>query len=396
MGTTLKRLVRLDVLLITSGLWFLAKGLRYAFPPLFEPLQGIYGVSTTELGFAYTGFMICYAAMQFPSGVLQDRFGPVRVMVAGGAVASLAAVLLFIEAGFVLLVVVMLVIGTATGLHKTVSIPLLSRVYPTHTGRAFGFHETFGSLAGVVAPILAVFFLLRTGWRSFYVVAGVFGLTLATLAVLRIPPRLSSPSSEDAGPSPKVLEYANLFRSPQLTAFVVLTSLFAFAYNGLVAFLPLYLVDVGGMDVALATLLYSALFAVTIVQIVTGELSDRVGQLAMMAVCIVLGVLGMAGMLVSTTTVVLVGAVIAFGLGGHGFRPVRDAYLARIIPDDAIGGGIGLIRSVLMGAAAIAPLTVGFLADATGFRPAFGVLAASLVLSGVTLGVVTLTDRRQG
>lgn len=394
MRATLQRALRLDVLLIASGLWFLAKGLRYAFPPLFEPLQGIYGVSNTELGFAYTGFMICYAAMQFPSGILQDRFGPVRVMATGGAVASIAAIALIIEAGFALLVAVMLVIGTATGLHKTVSIPLLARVYSDHTGRAFGFHETFGSSAGIITPILVLFFLDRTGWRSFYLTAGIVGLLLAGLAILRIPPRLSTPDPADREHSPSIFRYVGLFRSPQITAFVILTSLFAFAYNGLVAFLPLYLVDVAGMDVGLAALLYSVLFAVTFVQIATGDLSDRIGQLSMMAVCIILGVMGMAGLLFSTTTFVLVGAVVLFGLGGHGYRPIRDAYLTRIVPDDAIGGGIGLIRSLLMGTAAIAPLIIGYISDLVGFRPAFGVLTASLGLSGVALVFVAMIDRR--
>lgn len=395
MVTPIRRLLRLDVLLVTSGLWFLAKGLRYAFPPLFEPLQAIYGVSNTELGFAFTGFMICYAAMQFPSGILQDRFGPVRVMVAGAVVASIAAILLIVEAGFALLVAVMLIIGTATGLHKTVSIPLLARVYPSHTGRAFGFHETFGSSAGVIAPILAIFFLERAGWRSFYLVAGIVGLSLATLAVRRIPPRLDSPETAiDSSPSPTLRRYFRLFRAPRFTAFVFVTALFAFAYNGVVAFLPLYLVEVTPMGVAMATGLYSLLFVVTLVQLVTGELSDHIGPLWMIAGCIVIGMVGMLGLLMATALPILVGAVIAFGIAGHGYRPVRDAYLTEIIPEQAMGGGIGLIRSLLMGAAAVAPATIGLVADATGFRSAFGVLTASLALSAVALVFLVVISRR--
>lgn len=395
MGATLHRALRLDALLIASGLWFLAKGLRYAFPPLFEPLQSIYGVSASELGLAFTGFMTCYALMQFPSGVFQDRIGPVRVMVAGGAVASIAAIALIIDAGFGGLVAIMLIIGTATGLHKTVSIPLLAEVYPTHTGRAFGFHETFGSSAGVVAPILALFFLGWASWRTFYLVAGIFGLVLAGLALVRIPPRLDGPSPGDATTgSPNFLRYFRLFRSSRFTAFVFVTALFAFAYNGVVAFLPLYLIDVAGMDVALAGLLYSLLFAVTVVQIATGELSDRIGRLSMIAGCIGLGVIGMLGLLTMTGTIALVGAVIIFGIAGHGYRPVRDAYLTEIVPERAMGGGIGLIRTLLMGAAAISPAIVGIVADGVGFRSAFGVLTLSLVLSAVALVVLILTERR--
>ncbi len=383
-----RRLIRLDALVLTSGLWFLAKLLRYAFPPLFEPLQGLYGVSNSALGLAFSGFMGCYAIMQFPAGVFQDRLGPVRVMVAGGAVASLAAIALYVEAGFALLVVVMLVMGAATGLHKTVSIPLLAHIYSRHTGRALGVHDTVGAGSGVAAPVLALWFLHGAGWRWLFVAAGLAGLGLATLAFVRVQPRLGKGPGQADGAPPNLLRYFGLFRSGRFAAFAVVTALFAFTYNGLVAFLPLYLVDVGNMDVTLAGTLYSVLFAVTVVQLVTGELSDRVGRLPMLGGCLALGILGLGGLLIAESTLALGAAVVTYGIAGHGYRPVRDAFLTDLVPDATMGGGIGLIRSLLMGLAAIAPGAVGIVADYAGFRAAFGLLAASLVGSAVALAVV--------
>lgn len=390
-ATRLQQLLRLDVLVLTAGLWFLAKALRYAFPPLFEPFRGIYGVSNTELGIAFTGLMVCYAAMQFPSGVWQDRFGPVRVMVTGGIVAALAALALVREPTFLVLVGIMLLIGAATGLHKTVSIPLLARVYSKHTGRAFGFHETLGASAGVAAPILVIFFLHRSGWRSFYVLAGLCGLFFGILAFIRIPPRLEA--RVDSGSSPDLAQYFGLLRSRRISAFVIVTASFAFAYNGVVAFLPLYLVDVAGLDLSTAGLLYSLLFAATISQLGTGELSDHLGRLPILGACICLGLFGMVLLFSSTTAVGLSLAVAAFGIGTHGYRPVRDAFLTDLIPSDTVGGGIGLIRTLLMGTAAIAPVTVGVMADSLGFRIAFMALMAALGCSFLALVYVYLTDR---
>ncbi len=388
-----RRIVRLDALVLTSGLWFLAKLLRYAFPPLFEPLQGIYGISNTQIGLAFSGLMACYALMQFPAGVFQDRLGPVRVMVAGGAVAAVAAVGLYAEAGFAGLVVAMLVMGAATGLHKTVSIPLLAGIYSRHTGRALGFHDTIGAAAGVAAPVLALWFLGGFGWRWFFVAAGLGGIVLAGLAFLRVSRRITSSVVTEAGDPPRMGRYFDLFRSGRFTAFVVVTSLFAFTYNGLVAFLPLYLVQVGGLDVTLAGTLYSVLFAATVVQLGTGELSDRVGRIPIMGVCILLGVGGLAGLLMAESTVALGGAVVAYGIAGHGYRPVRDAFLTDLIPEQTMGGGIGLIRSLLMGMASIAPGIVGIVADHAGFRAGFGLLTASLVGSALALAVlIVLTD----
>jgi len=47
---TLGRIREYDVLVLTSLIWFLGKFVRYAFPPLFEPLQASYGVSNAAVG----------------------------------------------------------------------------------------------------------------------------------------------------------------------------------------------------------------------------------------------------------------------------------------------------------------------------------------------------------
>src|SRR6056297_1205220 len=154
----LRRLGRFDVLVLTSLLWFLAKFLRYAFPPLFGSLRTVYGDSQATLGTALMGFRLAYAAMQFPAGLLADRFGSVRVITPGALVAIGAALLVVVDSPFVVLVFAMVVMGAGTGVHKTVAVELLSRTYPARTGRALGIFDTFGTFGGVVAPAAVVLF----------------------------------------------------------------------------------------------------------------------------------------------------------------------------------------------------------------------------------------------
>ncbi len=382
----------LDVLLLTTGLWFLAKLLRYAFPPLFEPLQGIYEVSSTELGIAYSGFMLCYAAMQFPSGVLRDRIGPVRVLATGGAAAGIASLSLAMEAGFLGLVLVMLVIGAGTGVHKTVSVTLLARVYPGRTGRMLGVHDTVGAASGLVAPLAVIAFLGWRGWRSFFVFAGAAGVVIALVAAIRIPRRLSDDGGETKSSTPTIRHYGRLFGENGLLLFIVMAIAVSFAYNGAVAFVPLYLVSVADLSVAAAGILFSVLFAATVVQLLTGELSDRRGRLPILLGCVVLGLVGVTGLLVFVHPVLLAAAIAVFGIGAHGYRPPRDAYLAEVIPDRVAGGGIGLIRTVMMGAGAISPAIVGAMADVFGFRPAFGLLAGALGVAILAVGFLIVAD----
>lgn len=409
MVSRIRRLARFDVLALTAAIWFLAKFLRYAFPPLFGSFQASYGVSNADLGLAFTGFMLVYAAMQFPSGVLADRLGSVAIVTTGALVAAVASLSLVVDSPFLLLVAAMLVMGAGTGVHKTVAVRLLSRVYPDRTGRALGVLDTFGTFGGVVAPTAVVAaagitLAVADGWRVIFLIAGLAGLALAAGFRTRVPKRASD--DQRGGAATGSLEtasigaYAGLFHDWRFSMFALVTVLFGFTYNGFVAFAPLYLTDVAGLSEQTAGLLYSAFFLASLVQLGTGELSDRLGRLP-----IIVAALGLAtGALVVLITlteaaspVVLGGALVAVGIGSHGFRPVRGAYLMAAIPDDVAGGGLGVVRTMLMGAGAIAPAIVGTLSESVGFRPAFTLLAASVATAtalGIALWVAEQYRRR--
>ncbi|QAU12825.1 MFS transporter [Halorubrum sp. BOL3-1] len=406
----LGRVREYDVLALTALIWFLGKFVRYAFPPLFEPFRANYGVSNAAVGAAFSGFMAVYALMQFPSGAVADRVGAVRVITAGAAVAGVGSLAILFDAPFAALAAAMLVIGAGTGAHKTVAIRLLSRVYPVRTGRALGAHDTFGAFGGVVAPAAVVLFvsappaldallsrLPGADWRALFVVTGLVALGLAAAFLVRVPGRLPDGADrgpERDGPKPSARDYLALFEDRRVAAFVLVTVAFSFAYNGTVAFLPLYLSETAALATTTASLLYSALFAVTFVQLASGDLSDRLGRFPVMVVALGLAAAALAGVvaLAGSGAVVLGGLVVALGLGSHGFRPVRGAYLVEALPERLAGGGLGVVRTLLMGAGALAPAVVGFVADAVGFRPAFALLAGSMGLAAVVAAGLWVTE----
>jgi MFS family permease len=405
-----RRLRTYDAVALTALLWFLGKFVRYAFPPLFGPLQAGYDVSNAAVGTAFTGFMLVYALMQFPSGAIADRVGPVPVIALGAGVAGVGSLALAVDTPFIVLAGIMLVIGAGTGAHKTVAVRLLARTYPDRAGRVLGAHDTLGALGGVAAPAAVVLVLTPppvlaallgplpgADWRGLFVVTGITALAAAVVFAARVPARLSAsamaPTDADPAADPGVNAYLVAFRDPRLAAFVFVTVAFSFAYNGAVAFFPLYLSAVAGLSTSTASLIYAALFAATFVQLVSGDLSDRLGRLPVMAAALALASVALAvvvalgsdgSALTGRYAPITLGAlVVAFGLGSHGFRPVRGAFLVETLPDRLAGGGLGVVRTLLMGAGAFAPAVVGAIADRAGFRPAFAALAGSLALAAL-------------
>jgi MFS family permease len=386
-------LARYDALLLTAALWFLAKFLRYAFPPLFGTFQDAYGVSNAVVGSAFTALMLAYALMQFPSGLLADRVGGVRVVVGGALVAAAAALAVAVSLPFAGLVVAMVFVGVGTGAHKTVAVRLLSRAYPHRTGRALGVLDTFGAFGGVVAPAAVVLATDLADWHAVFLAGGVAGLLLTVLFRWRAPRRLPDDDRTDSA-GWGVAAYRRLFADRRFVVFVAATFAFSFAYNGAVAFFPLYLTDAAGLTSSTANLVYAALFVVSLVQLATGTLSDAVGELPVIAATLGLATVGMTATLLAPVGAVLpvAVAVVAFGLGSHGFRPVRGAYLVRVVPDEVVGGALGVVRTGIMGVGALAPAVVGFTADYADFRVAFAVLAGAMAVAVALVCVVWVLE----
>lgn len=373
----------LDALVLAASIWFLAKFLRYAFPPLFPAFTDEYGVSNAALGLAFTAMMLVYALLQFPSGALADRFGRVPVIAIGAVVAALGALALSVDVPYLVLVAAMVLVGAGTGVHKTVAVGLLSATYPSRTGRSLGVLDTFGAFGGVVAPAAVLLVADAAGsWHSVFLSAGALGLALAGVFVARVDdPDQTARDTSDGTP---VRAYLGLFRDARFSAFVLVTVGFSFAYNGAVAFLPLYLTDGVGASDGLASALYAALFLVSLVQPVTGELADRFSRIRVVAGTLVLASVGLASLLaLGSTPLVLAASVVAFGLGSHGFRPVRGAYLLELVPESMAGGGLGVVRTVLMGAGALAPAVVGVTSERASYAAAFALLLAALAAAAV-------------
>lgn len=384
-----------DALLLTSAIWFLAKFTRYALPPLFGTFQADYGVSTATLGLLFTLLMLVYAGMQFPSGALADRLGPVRVVTAGVAVLGVATLGLAATQAFAALVAAMVLIGLGTGVHKTVAINLVARAYPARVGRTLGVMDAIGELGGVGAPAAVVALLSAgIGWSTLFLGVGLAAVGLAAAFPRWVPRRLpAEPAAADADPTRSdgpvgVAGYLSVLRAPRTAGFVVVVVAYSFAFNGIVAFLPLFLEVEKGLPTATAGLLYAVLFGVSLVQPVTGGLADRFGRFPLMVVTLGLGSLALVGLLVASPVGHLALVVAVFGIGGHGFRPIREAHFMAVLPAGAAGGSLGLVRTVMMGAGAVAPAVVGVLVEVTSYGHAFGLLG--LVLGLGTLLVVGL------
>lgn len=396
----LRRTLRVyDLVILVSLLWFMVQFLRFVFPPLFGTFQANYGVSNSETGILFTALMLGYSAMQFPAGILGDKLGEPKVIVAAAVLFAGAALLVASSPTYLVIAAGAVLIGLGTGPHKTLAIPLLSRRYSERHGLALGVMDTIGQLGGTVAPLVVVAILSVLFWQAVFLLGAALTAVLTWLFYVRVRGdaelSISGPSeqqvaeqsgenSADGDPSPE--NYRAVFLDRRLLAFMVVTMVFTFAWNGVSAFFPLYLTDEKGLSSGLAGVLYSVLFVASMSQTVTGEISDRFDRLTVGLSLFVLMFCALAVILFVDALVPLTLATAAAGVGFHGFRPVRDSYLMDIIPSEMGAGTLGIIRTFMTGVGALAPAVIGILSDVVGFVPAFASVVAVLMFgAGVLL-----------
>jgi len=402
-------------LILLSVIWFLGKFFRYAFPPLFETIQISYDISTTFIGVSYTLLLLVYALLQFPSGLLADRYNSLYLIIIGAGIAAFGAILLSFDFPIIFFVIAILLIGIGTGLHKIVAVDHISNIYPSHTGRFLGIFDTFGTYGGVGASIVVTLFLVAPEpldrmitllpgeqWRGVFLISGVFGIVSAmALSAYSIKTQAKAQQQLDSKiEHPEFAEYLNQFTNHRFALFALVAVLFGFSYNGAIAFLPLFLSSEAGLSTTAANLLYSSVFAASFVQVFSGDLSDRFGRLPVISCSLLFSGTGLLLILLfSSTNYLLIGlVVIMFAIGSHGFRPVRGIYIIELLPNNVAAGGLGTVRTLLMGAGALSPSIIGFIADQSNFSVAFlllTVIMISAVIISLFLLLLNLAYQRQ-
>lgn len=190
--------------------------------------------------------------------------------------------------------------------------------------------------------------------------------------------------------------YAREFRRPLVAAFVGAVILYSTVWNAVAAFLPLYLIQVKGLSASTANLLYSGFMVLGLVQAPAGGVTDRFGEVPVLVGSYLIALVSIAALLGAGGLLAVTAAGGAFGLAMHGVRPARGSYLLRVFPDETGGGGLGLVRSLMVLVGSATTALVGAAADAVGLGTAFAGIGVVTGLAAALILAVAALDRRAG
>ncbi|MFC4438641.1 MULTISPECIES: MFS transporter [Natrialbaceae] len=375
---------RTTVLLLCLLAFFVTYFARMAISPVIPFIADDFDVSNTQIGLALSGMWLAYGLSQFPSGVLGDRYGekPIILVAVGGT--AIASLLLAFAPAFPVFVLFAILLGSVAGLHYAVATTLLSRTYD-ELGRAVGIHSIGGPLAGLVAPVAAAWVGTRFGWRPAVALTLIVGIPVFALFAWRVRPTEPRRPSQPMRERFELAALRELVSRPAVAFTLAIAMLGTFIVQGLLTFLPTFLIDYHRYSATLAGAAFSAFFVVrTVGQFLLGELSDRYGRDLAIGAAMVAGAIGLFGMVVGPGLVTVGVAVLSAGLGSSFFAALDPRFLDQF-GDTERGAGFGLVRTVYTVVGSAGSVGVGLLADLFGWGTAFLILAGLFLLPFLAL-----------
>jgi len=345
---------------------------RLVISPVVPDVTAHFDVSTGAVGLALSGMWAAYALAQFPSGILGDRFGERRVILAAVGITAVASLALSLAPTYPAFAVLTVALGAGAGLHYSVATTLLTKEFDD-IGRAIGVHVSGGPLAGLVAPIVATAVAVRYDWRAAIAVGAAVALPAFVAFAWRIDPTPADRPDESMRDRMAIRPLLTLLSRPPITFTAAVAVLGAFTWQATASFLPAFLVNFRSLPETSAGLLFSAYFVVNgLAQPAIGLVSDRIGRDGAATVTMALGVVGY-GLLVVGPRVALFPAVVVVGVAMTWGAPLQSRFFDKFEANER-GAAFGLVRTAYMVLGATGSVVVGVLSDVAGWGAAYGLL----------------------
>ncbi|AXG10029.1 MFS transporter [Haloplanus rubicundus] len=351
---------------------------RLVISPVVPDVTDGFGVSTGAVGLALSGMWAAYALTQFPSGILGDRFGERRVILAAVGITGCASLLLALSPTFAVFAVLTVALGAGAGLHYSVATTLLTKEFDD-IGRAIGVHVAGGPLAGLIAPVVATAVATRYDWRAGVAVGAAVAVPVFVAFAWRIEPTPPERPDESMRDRMAIKPLVALLSRPPIAFTTLVAFLGAFCWQATASFLPTFLVAFRDLPETSAGLLFSAYFVVNgLSQPTIGWVSDRIGRDGAAAATMALGVVGYAALVIGPR-VALLPAVVCVGAAMTWGAPLQSRYFDTFEADER-GAAFGLVRTAYMILGASGSVVVGVLSDVAGWEAAYGLLVGVMGL----------------
>jgi MFS transporter, Spinster family, sphingosine-1-phosphate transporter len=368
---------------------------RFILAAVLPRIQSELFLTNSQAGFLATAFLITYFLTSPVFGVLGDRFSRTRLMSIGVAVWSAATVATGMMRNFVQILLARSSVGVGEAAYAAISAALLSDYFPPkQRGRAFSVFYVAIPLGAAAGYLLGGLIDSLWGWRAAFYVVGLPGIAAAALALSAPdPPRGASEEKIVSAEAPPVAAaLAGLGSNLRYVGTVLGYVAYTFALGGLQLWMPKFLNQVRGLDLARADFMMGVLTVIAglggtfaggyLGDVLSGRMKH--GQLWLCGASSLAGIVPMwLALTIPSAPAYWIWLFTAEFLLFLSTGPVNVA-IVNIVPVGvrALAMSMSTFAIHLLGDA-ISPPIVGLLADRNGLAQAVLIMPAAIAVSGL-------------
>ena len=369
-------------------------------PPLFPLLMPDFGFGYTEAGFLMTVFFAISGLGQAFAGILVDRYGARRVLMAGVSLLAASGVALSVAVNYPMLLLAVALAGVGNSVFHPADFSLLNKkVSPSRLGHAFSVHGLSGNLGWAMGAAISGTAMAWAGWRGAGVAAAL--VALCSVAALQMARPLLDDDMPRVGAGGTAAGTTLGFLSvPAIWLAFMFFLLITAAFGGLQSFSAPVLGGIYGLSPAAGVTALTGYLLGSAGGMVAGgfvaarlHAHERTVGTALIAAAIFASVLASGLPAAWSVIPLMVGIGVGVGLAG----PSRDLLVRRVATDSLAGGNAspafgrvyGFVYSGLDVGLALGPLAFGMLLDAEGrdgVLPGVALLQVLAVLTVLAMG----------
>ena len=349
--------------------WGLGEGMFIYIEPLY--LREL-GADPVAIGSILAAAAVAAGLAHVPAGYLADRFGRKPLLIAGWLLGLVTCLLMFLARDLRLFVPALIGYTFTTFVVSPINAYAAAARGPQSVQRALTLVSAGFWGGTILSPALGGWIARATELRMVFGAAAIaFLLSTAAMLLLAAQPRSAPPTGDT--------RFGALLRNRRFLGFLLLTLVALLAMQVGVPFMPNFVVEVRGFDVALVGLLGSAnsLGTVTLNLLLGQRLPRRGFMLAQASLALALA------LLLATTSRRWLFAVYFLRAGWFLAHSMVVAQVGRVVGAAEIGLAFGMTETVTALATVLGPLAAGVLYErgpALPFQVSLGLILLTLPL----------------